>query len=74
MPDYNKGKLPKKKFFFGVLSTHYPKEVTDIVDAAFKSRKAHYSKDNDDMIALTPDLNAEIDLVLTYKSMPFKCW
>ena len=74
IPDYNKGELQEKEFFFGVLSTLYPKEVIDIVDAAFKARKTHYSKDNDDMIALTPDLNGEIDSILTYKSMPFKCW
>ena len=51
LPDYYKGELLEKEFFFGFLSALYSKEVTDIVGAPSKARKTNYNKDND-MIAL----------------------
>ena len=44
MPDYEANQVPEKVFFFGALSTVYPKEERDMIEPAYKERNAHYIK------------------------------
>ena len=68
MPDYPDKQLPERDFFFGVLSTLYPKETEYLIKAAYKARKIHYKKNEDKMIEVTPDVKAAIDSIFSYKS------
>ena len=68
MPDYESNQVTEKEFFFGVLSTVYPKETRDMVEAAYKARNTHYKKENDKMVELTPEVKKAIDSILSYKS------
>ena len=68
MPDYPDKQLPPRDFFFVFLSTLYSKETEDLVKAAYKTRKIHYKKNEDNMIEATPDVKAAIDSILSYKS------
>ena len=68
MPDYPDKQLPEWDFFFGVLSTLYPKETEALVKAAYKEWKIHYKKNEDNMIEVIPDVKAAIDSILNYKS------
>ena len=68
MPDYPDKQLPPRDFFFVFLSTLYSKKTEDLVKAAYKARKIHYKKNEDNMIEVTPDVKAAIDSILIYKS------
>ena len=67
MPDYPDKQLPERDFFFGVLSTLYPKETEDFVKAAYKARKIYYKKNEDNMIGVIPDVKAAIYSIIRYK-------
>ena len=69
MPDYEKSELPERGFFFEILVTLYPRELEELIKAAFKARSAQYNSSRDEMIELTEEVNKEIDSIVSYKSM-----
>ena len=68
MTDYESNQVLKKSCFFGVLSTVYPMEKRDMVEAAYKARNTHYKKEKNEMVELTPEVKKAIDSILSYKS------
>ena len=68
MSDYKDDQLLEREFFFGVLCTLYPRDVHELVQAAYKTRQLHYTKATDESIEMTADVKAQIDKILSYKS------
>ena len=63
-----KKQLPERDFFFGVLCTLYPKEMNNLIKAAYLKRNTHYKAEHEEMIELTTEAKQIIDDVLAYKS------
>ena len=68
-PEYKEGEYPERDYFFAILNTLYSQGVDKLVDAAYKARKVHFKKQEDDMIQLTNEMKEEIKNVVVYKSM-----
>ena len=68
MPEYASKQLPEKEFFFNVLNTLYPVEVEKMVDAAYKARKTHYKRNEDELIELSSEMKQAIQSAIVYKS------
>ena len=68
-PEYKAGEYPERDFFFAILNTLYPQGVDHLVDVAYKARKVHFKRQEDDMIQFTNEMKEEIKNVFVYKSM-----
>ena len=69
IPDYGARQQSEREFFFNILSTIYPKEFSELIQAAYKARKLNNRTNEDNMIVMTKVMKDEIDKVLSYKSM-----
>ena len=65
IPDNGARQQSEREFFFNILSTIYPKEFSELIQAAYKARKLNNRTNEDNMIVMKD----EIDKVLSYKSM-----
>ena len=68
LPEYSGKQYPEHEFFFNILSTIYPKEVENMIEAAYKLRKQHYKKNHDEMIEITDEFKEQIKSVIVYRS------
>ena len=68
MPENASKQLPEKEFFFNVLNTLYPVDVEKMVDAAYKAKKTHYKRNEDELIELSSEMKQAIQSVIVYKS------
>ena len=68
LPEYAYKQLPEKEFFFNVLNTLYPVKAEKMVGAAYKTRRIHYKRNEDELIELSSEMKQAIQSTIVYKS------
>ena len=68
LPDLSEGELPERTFFYSILGTLFPKELSDIISAARKHRALSENPDKSELIKMTPEMYNEITSLLSHPS------
>ena len=68
MPDYPKGQLPEKEFFYRVVCSIYPQQMFNMIYAAQRKRAVTAEDNRYNKIELTPEIADEIDKIVLLPS------